>query len=281
MSLVNKLKIVSLSLVLTLVFAPNIALAQIPQEYKNCIPIVTNFTVNPKSPTSRTQQITITATVQTVNCTVADSGKWRVWSTFVDDNGKDYPNSKGIPIPRTAYIKSSDFKTSGANRTATYSISGTGNDLFAGQTGNTITLRPDMVWDDAGDTYKKNTSFQVKVTMPSGNAQTNAKAPTNAGTPATNAAAPDPITDNIGSIKDPFKGKSLLEIISRVIRLILSLIVMAAVIVIIIAGFRMIVGGSNPAQLKTAKTSIIWAIVGMVVAFMSFTIVAIVQNLLS
>jgi hypothetical protein len=60
----------------------------------------------------------------------------------------------------------------------------------------------------------------------------------------------------------------------------LSLIVIAAVVVIIIAGFRMATAGGNADQLTKAKKTIIWAILGIVVAFMSFAIVRIVQGLL-
>lgn len=67
---------------------------------------------------------------------------------------------------------------------------------------------------------------------------------------------------------------------TRVINVLLALIVIAAVIVIVISGFRMVVGGSNPDQLKKAKAGILWSLVGLAVAFMSFAIVQIIQGLL-
>ena len=86
----------------------------------------------------------------------------------------------------------------------------------------------------------------------------------------------------IAPITNPFGAKvtTVPGIADRVITILLALIIIAAVIVIVISGFRMIVGGSNPDQLKKAKKGIVWAIIGLVVAFMSFAIVTIIQRLL-
>lgn len=85
---------------------------------------------------------------------------------------------------------------------------------------------------------------------------------------------------NIPKITDPFGGKSLSGVGTQVINILLALIVIAAVVVIIIAGFRMIAGGSNPSEIATAKRAIIWAIIGLLVAFLSFGIVQVIQNIL-
>lgn len=81
-------------------------------------------------------------------------------------------------------------------------------------------------------------------------------------------------------ITDPTKGKTLLGVGYGFINFLLGLIVIAAVVVIVIAGFRMVAGGGNPSQIAQAKKAIVWAIVGLVVAFMSFAIVQIIQNFL-
>lgn len=87
---------------------------------------------------------------------------------------------------------------------------------------------------------------------------------------------------DIPKIKNPFgdQAQTLPGIFNRIINIILGLIVIAAVVVIIISGFRMVAGGGNPDQVKKAKTGIIWALIGLVVAFMSFAIVSIVQKIL-
>ena len=81
-------------------------------------------------------------------------------------------------------------------------------------------------------------------------------------------------------IDDPFKGKTLLGVGYNFINFLLGAIVIAAVVVIVIAGFRMVVGGANPSQISKSKKAIVYAIVGLVVAFMSFAIIQIIQNFL-
>ncbi|HEX3099851.1 MAG TPA: hypothetical protein VHQ41_02660 [Patescibacteria group bacterium] len=114
--------------------------------------------------------------------------------------------------------------------------------------------------------------------LPPRNTNTTPKPPAN-----TNANANANTTQVvIPQITNPF-GKDAATvpgIANRTINVLLALIVIAAVVVIIISGFRMITGGSNPEQLKTAKRGIAWAIIGILVAFMSFVIVQIVQKLL-
>ena len=83
------------------------------------------------------------------------------------------------------------------------------------------------------------------------------------------------ITNPFGTAADTVPG-----IVNRAINVLLALIVIAAVVVIIVAGFRMVAGGSNPEQIKKAKSTIAWAFAGMLVAFMSFAIVQIIQRLL-
>lgn len=87
---------------------------------------------------------------------------------------------------------------------------------------------------------------------------------------------------DLPQIKNPFgnDAKTLPGIFNRIINIILGLIVIASVVVIIISGFRMVGGGGNPDQVKKAKTGIIWAIIGLVVAFMSFAIVSMIQKIL-
>jgi hypothetical protein len=81
-------------------------------------------------------------------------------------------------------------------------------------------------------------------------------------------------------IQNPIGAETAPELISRAIQILLGLIAMIAVVVIIVAGIRMVTAGGNPDQIKTAKSAIMWAIVGLVVALMSFSIVAIVERLI-
>jgi hypothetical protein len=84
----------------------------------------------------------------------------------------------------------------------------------------------------------------------------------------------------IPPITNPTGLTSVSGAVGKVINILLALIIIAAVIVIIISGFKMMTGGGSPDQLKSAKKGILWAVIGLVVAFMSFAIVAIIQNVL-
>ena len=90
----------------------------------------------------------------------------------------------------------------------------------------------------------------------------------------------NPTTVTPTKIDDPLRGQSLLAVGLNLINFLLAMIVIAAVIVIIVSGFRMIADGGNQVQVKQAKKSIVWAIIGIAVAFMSFGIVTIIQKLL-
>jgi len=59
----------------------------------------------------------------------------------------------------------------------------------------------------------------------------------------------------------------------------LAIIGVWGVLFVIIGGFRMIMAAGNEEQYLAAKKTITWAILGVVVAVMSFSIIAIVQNL--
>lgn len=101
---------------------------------------------------------------------------------------------------------------------------------------------------------------------------------------ATATATTTPTTRqvDIPAIQNPFGSQAgtIPGLATRFINILLALIIIAAVIMIVVSGFRMIVGGSNPDQLKKAKKGIIWAIIGLAVAFMAFAIVSIIQKLL-
>ncbi len=112
------------------------------------------------------------------------------------------------------------------------------------------------------------------------NKNVNAKPAANTNATNTNKSTPTASTVVVPEITNPFPVSTLPGVFNQIIYIILGLIVMAAVVVIIISGFRMLTGGNNPDQLKKAKKGIVWAIIGLVVAFMSFAIVTIIQRLL-
>ncbi len=112
--------------------------------------------------------------------------------------------------------------------------------------------------------------------------------PTNTGTntpgtvPNTNTGANFNVDldSSVGSFFNPLSARTLPEIVAGLIRILFVLIGIAAVIVIIISGFRMVLANGNEAQLTAAKKALLWAVVGLVVSLMAFSIVAIIQRLI-
>lgn len=62
-------------------------------------------------------------------------------------------------------------------------------------------------------------------------------------------------------------------LLTRIINLLLTIIGIIAVIMIIVGGIRYSISGGDSGQVKSAKDTIIFAVVGLVVAIMSFAIV--------
>ncbi len=137
-----------------------------------------------------------------------------------------------------------------------------------------------------------NTLFAVgETTPPIIPPNTNTTTPPKTSNPPKTNSPSSPKTSNMPSnsgqtetvlpqIKDPFGGKTLSGVVSQAVTILLTLTVILAVVVIIVSGFQMIAGGGNPDQVAKAKKAIIWAIIGIVVAFMSFVVVQIIQSLL-
>ena len=60
----------------------------------------------------------------------------------------------------------------------------------------------------------------------------------------------------------------------------LAIVGVWGVLFVIVGGFRMVMAAGNEEQYLAAKKTITWAILGVVVAVMSFSVMAIVQNLI-
>jgi hypothetical protein len=85
---------------------------------------------------------------------------------------------------------------------------------------------------------------------------------------------------DLGTFFNPLKSETLPQLLATILRILFALIGITAVIVIILAGFRMVVSSGNESEIKKAKEAITWAIVGLVVSLMAFSIVAIVQKII-
>ena len=65
-----------------------------------------------------------------------------------------------------------------------------------------------------------------------------------------------------------------------ILRDLLQIIPVCSVLFIIVGGYQMIMSSGNEERLARAKRTIVWAVLGLVIALLSFSIVAIVQNVL-
>lgn len=77
------------------------------------------------------------------------------------------------------------------------------------------------------------------------------------------------------------QGDSITTIIHNIINTILFILGAVSVIMIIIGGFKYVVSGGDQAGITSAKNTILYAVVGLVVAFASFAIVSLVVTLFS
>ena len=94
--------------------------------------------------------------------------------------------------------------------------------------------------------------------------------------PASVTAAPVDVLQQCNSQSKVCKGtgkNSLYTLIQNIINLLLMVIGIIAVIMIIIGGIRYTTSGGDAGQTKMAKDTILYAIVGLVVAIMSYGLV--------
>ena len=75
--------------------------------------------------------------------------------------------------------------------------------------------------------------------------------------------------------------KTVQNIIVKVIRWLLRILAALAVMVLIIAGIMYILSGGDEGRASTAKTWIIYAIIGLIVALLGWVIVSIISNLVA
>lgn len=87
-------------------------------------------------------------------------------------------------------------------------------------------------------------------------------------------------TPVVGTIDSPISIKSLGELITTGIKYLLGFLATLSVLFIIIGGVRMVVSGGSEGEVKAGKQTVTWAVVGMVVSLLAFTIINVVQSLL-
>jgi len=79
---------------------------------------------------------------------------------------------------------------------------------------------------------------------------------------------------------NPLPEDALTDMLIVIMKWLLAIIAVWAVVFIVIGGFRMVMAQGNEEQYTSAKKTITWAILGLVIALLSFSIVAMIQNFL-
>ncbi|QQS22853.1 hypothetical protein IPM19_04490 [bacterium] len=85
----------------------------------------------------------------------------------------------------------------------------------------------------------------------------------------------------LGTFSNPLEFDSVPELIIRIINILLMLAAMIAVAVIIWGGFQMVTSSGNETRLTNGKKAVMWAIGGLIVCLMSFSIVAIIERVIA
>ncbi|OGL94725.1 hypothetical protein A2348_02285 [Candidatus Uhrbacteria bacterium RIFOXYB12_FULL_58_10] len=83
------------------------------------------------------------------------------------------------------------------------------------------------------------------------------------------------------ALTNPLGTPDIREIIGNVIKALLGLSGAVALLVFVWSGILMIVAAGSPEKIKKAKSSLVWATIGLVVIFTAYTLVATLISVLS
>lgn len=98
------------------------------------------------------------------------------------------------------------------------------------------------------------------------------------------AYAADPTPIDAKSINLPtskFDGKDLVDVLSGVIDWFVWLVSALAVIAIVYSGIMYMTAGGDETKAATAKKNLLWAILGIIIVFLSYAIIGIIHNIVS
>ncbi|MBP9686496.1 MAG: hypothetical protein KBD66_01700 [Candidatus Doudnabacteria bacterium] len=130
----------------------------------------------------------------------------------------------------------------------------------------------------------KRSSYQIEVTQATGPNQTPTPTPNPSGNP-TNVPSVTPSPSGVpggvvATIQNPIPFNSIGELIVAAIRFILTMLGAVTVFFIVWGSVKMVISQGNESAIKSAKATIQWAVIGLVVALTSFSVIALVQSFL-
>lgn len=95
--------------------------------------------------------------------------------------------------------------------------------------------------------------------------------------PSVSAADPVPA---IETIRNPVKSETFIALAFRIMKLLLGMAAGLAVVFVMVGATQFMISRGNPEQVTKGKDTIVWALLGLLIALFAFSLVAIVQNLL-
>lgn len=96
--------------------------------------------------------------------------------------------------------------------------------------------------------------------------------------PTARAACGDPAAGVGGGLNCGSSPVTLPVAIGRIVNLLLFIIGVVAVIMIVIGGLRYVLSGGDPKNTTAAKDTVLYAVIGIVVALLAYAIVSFVLN---
>lgn len=91
------------------------------------------------------------------------------------------------------------------------------------------------------------------------------------GSPVFGQASPGPANEELPSPLG--KGVTMTTIVARVIKVVLGLVGVLALIMMIYGGITWMTSGGNVEQVKKGKNTLVWAVLGLAVVFLAYSLV--------
>ena len=77
----------------------------------------------------------------------------------------------------------------------------------------------------------------------------------------------------IGDVKDPFKNTDLMKTVSTILTAVIGIVGILAVIMIVYGGIQYTMSAGDAGKVKKAKDTILYGVIGLIVALLAFAIV--------
>lgn len=126
-----------------------------------------------------------------------------------------------------------------------------------------------------------NDSYYIKSSVIDVSVKNESTAPNNSGGGGEAPAPKTPVSANGLFIDNPLEDQGdLLQFFFYLLKRALAFVGILATVMIIFGGYKMVVSNGNPSNRKKGQDTIVWAVIGLAITLLSFSIVAIVQNIL-